>query len=299
MEQASIGWSLVAQTFNMTPSTTTLGAPAGKFAMVCPLWTDSVAFIEPCLGTTEFRFKGPEISPAWPRAKKRRAAIAKLLVSTPSCRTRRTRERGPAPPTAHRRSLFVRHCMGKMQRTVLVPSFGKMSCSLSAKLGFSRCQPAAFPLPGPSSSVWTLACGTWEMVAFACLTGCKLPTGNMFVPRISIVYPPPADRGSSTHAALAWLSGQVSGVQVGPRYMPILCVVEKRIKCLKEADSSESSLGLDQEDAEAVWCHDSRVYAGLSVSMLVNRRWPAWRGRECVPTWHMARAGRTEVRRRW
>lgn len=121
--------------------------PGRQFAMVCKtlarLRLRLLPPLEPSLGATELRSKSPDFLLLGRGPRKGETAIAKLLVSTAMVQDKtdkRTRERGPAPPPTIRRPpattrpLPVRSAASawrgnEMRRTVLVPSFGKMSCS--------------------------------------------------------------------------------------------------------------------------------------------------------------------------
>lgn len=115
---------------------------------------------------------------------------------------------------------------------------------------------------------WLQTCprGSWEHVCSPHFTS-STPSG-----------PPPADRGSSTHEALASSGhlGQVSGVLVGPRYMPILCSGGESASNIQKADSTESSLVFGSR------CCRGRVLSRFHGCMPVCQRSSPRRGRAVV-----------------
>lgn len=141
------------KTSKTAPSpTTTLGAPAGnlpwyaKLSMSGPAPSPSASSSSRAWGGNRVQAQKPiQISPAWPRAKKRRNSNCQIACvdrhgagqdgqDGQENVARRHRPpsaaRPPPPPSAP--CSFRRLCMeggNEMRRTVLVPSFGKMSCS--------------------------------------------------------------------------------------------------------------------------------------------------------------------------
>lgn len=122
--------------------------PGRQFAMVCKtlarLRLRLLPLLEPSLGATELRSKSPDFLLLGRGPRKGETAIAKLLVSTAMVqdKTDKTDKRTwpgatahHPPPARHHQTApcsFRRLCMeggNEMRRTVLVPSFGKMSCS--------------------------------------------------------------------------------------------------------------------------------------------------------------------------
>lgn len=122
--------------------------PGRQFAMVCKtlarLRLRLLPPLEPSLGATDLRSKSPDFLLLGRGPRKGETAIAKLLVSTAMMqdKTEKTDKRTwpgatahHPPPPATTRPLPVRSAASawrggnEMRRTVLVPSFGKMSCS--------------------------------------------------------------------------------------------------------------------------------------------------------------------------
>lgn len=200
MEQASIGRSLFAQTSSTAPSTTTLGAPAGKFALVCHSGpTPSPYRAEP--GDNRVQVQRPRDFSCLAEGQEKENSNCQIACVDPHRAGQDGQEnvarRRPPPAARHRRSLFVPPLHGGDDAAHRFgPKLWENVLLLSAKLGFSRCQPAAFPLSGPSSSVWTLAQlaahGTWWLLHASEAANC--PRGTCLFPAFHIVYPPGRSR---------------------------------------------------------------------------------------------------------
>lgn len=142
--------------------------PGRQFAMVCKtlarLRLRLLPPLKPSLGATELRSKSPDFLLLGRGPRKGETAIAKLLVSTAHGAgqdgqdgqenvARRHRPPSAARPPPPGRSLFVPpplHGGGERDAAHRFgPKLWENVLLLSAKLGFSRCQPAALTPPRP------------------------------------------------------------------------------------------------------------------------------------------------------
>lgn len=161
------------ETSKTAPSpTATLGAPAGNLPWHAKLWPGSVSVfflrllppLEPSLGATELRSKSPDFLLLGRGPRKGETAIAKLLVSTAMVqdKTEKTDKRTwpdatahHPPPARHHQTApcsFRRLCMEGVERDAahrFGPKLWENVLLLSAKLGFSRCQPGVVTPPAP------------------------------------------------------------------------------------------------------------------------------------------------------
>lgn len=132
--------------------------PGRQFAMVCKTLARlrlRLPPLEPSLGATELRSKSPYFLLLGRGPRKGETQLPNCLCRPPWCRTRRTRrtrERGPAPPPTIRRPPAtarphpVRSAASawRGERDAahrFGPKLWENVLLLSAKLGFSRCQP--------------------------------------------------------------------------------------------------------------------------------------------------------------
>lgn len=142
--------------------------PGRQFAMVCKtlarLRLRLPPPLEPSLGATELRSKSPDFLLLGRGPRKGETAIAKLLVSTAMVqdKTDKTDKRTwpgatahHPPPARHHQTApcsFRRLCMEGGERDAahrFGPKLWENVLLLSAKLGFSRCQPGVVTPPAP------------------------------------------------------------------------------------------------------------------------------------------------------